>query len=312
MKGTRILRGERTASDPAAGADRIREIVAARARDVLEARRRVLRRCDGEAIHDLRVATRRLQSTLEIAADRLPDRARRRLDRRARRIRRTLGEQRNAWVLLGLLRKFRSVPDRGERKFVADLTRRLEHSAGSHTPKHRGRLPGIRKRVRALLRVSANGPGGAAAPEGGAMRGLVQAILRARADARDGDAESMHRLRIAVKRYRYALEVLSETGIPGLQPAIRAARSLQGDLGRLHDLDVLIEAVRRESRLPGATGFLRRIQRLRSRQVEGTLRRLAGFRPVFALPGGGGVRPHRAGGKRGPFPRENQAGRTAA
>jgi len=293
-------------------ADRTRAIVAARGRDVLKARRRVLRRGDGEAIHDLRVATRRLQATLEIVRDRLPERPRKRLDRRARALRRRLGAARNTWVLCGLLGKFRLVPRRDERAFVADLARRLEGSAGSSPPRQRRSLPGIRKRIRTLLQGIPRRVAGPGTPAGDAMRGLVQAVLRARTDTQDGDPEAMHRLRIAIKRYRYALEALTEAGTPGLRPAIHAARSLQSDLGSLHDLDVLIEAVRRDLHVPGAGAFLRRILQRRARQAEATLRRLAGFRPLYAPPAGGGLRPPRVRGRRGLRPRELQAGGTAA
>jgi len=312
VSGTRSPRGGRATKFPAATTDWPREIVAARGRDVVKARRRVLRRGDGEAIHDLRVATRRLQATLEIAGDRLPDRPGRRLDRRARTLRRRLGAARNTWVLFGLLGEFRSVPGREERKFVADLARRLERAAGSRPSKERRSLPGIRKRIRALLREMAHGSPGSAAPAGDAMGGLVRAVLRARTDTRDGDPEAMHRLRIAIKRYRYALEALTEAGASGLQPAIHAARSLQSDLGSLHDLDVLIEVVRRNAHVPGAGGLLRRILRRRAGQAEATLRRLAGFRPAFAAPSGSGDRPGRIAVRRGSPPREAQTGWTAA
>ncbi len=312
MSGTRSPRGGRATKFPAATTDWTREIVAARGRDVVKARRRVLRRGDGEAIHDLRVATRRLQATLEIVGGRLPDRPRRRLDRRARTLRRRLGTARNTWVLLGLLGEFRSVPGREERKFVAGLARRLARAAGARPSQERRSLPGIRKRIRTLLREIAHSSPGSAAPAGDAMGGLVRAVLRARAETRGGDPEAMHRLRIAIKRYRYALEALTEAGAPGLRPAIQAARSLQSDLGSLHDLDVLIEVVRRNAHLPGAGGFLSHLQRRRHRQAEKSLRRLARIRPVFAAPTGSGDRPGRVVARRGSPPRQAQTGWTAA
>jgi CHAD domain-containing protein len=312
---TKNTGGGRPTSGAGATADRTREIVAARGRDVIKARRRVLRKGDGEAIHDLRVATRRLQATLAIVGDRLPDRPRRRLDRRARTLRRRLGSERNTWVLIGLLEEFRSLPGREERRFVADLIRRLEHSTRARTRKEPRSLPGIRKRFRTLLRGMAPVSGSLAAPAApaeAAMRELVGAVLSARAGTRDGDPESMHRLRIVIKRYRYALEVLTEAGAPGLRPAILSARSLQGDLGSLHDLDVLIEAVRRDSHVPGADIFLRRILRRRSRQSATTLRRLAAFHPAFEPPATREGRARRAVGRRTPAPREFRPGITAA
>src|SRR2546426_11374459 len=72
-------------------------------------------------------------------------------------------------VLFGLLGEFRSVPGREERKFVADLARRLERAAGSRPSKERRCLPGIRKRIRTLLREIPHSSPGSAATAGDAM-----------------------------------------------------------------------------------------------------------------------------------------------
>jgi CHAD domain-containing protein len=121
---------------------------------------------------------------------------------------------------------------------------------------------------------------GASAPAGAALPGRAEAVVRAGSLTQGGDPESMHRLRIAVKRYRYVLEVLAEAGEPVTRSAIGEARALQRELGRLHDLDVLIEWVRAAASLPAAGAFLRRMLNRRSRQAERTLRRLAAFRPA--------------------------------
>src|SRR5262245_59524621 len=114
------------ATVPSVYARRTLKIVGARGRDVLKARRCVQRRGDGEAIHDLRVATRRLQAALEFAGDRLPERPRQRLERRARSLRRSLGEVRNARVLLGLLKRGRRQLGDAEASFASRLASRLE------------------------------------------------------------------------------------------------------------------------------------------------------------------------------------------
>jgi len=264
------------------GADRARPIIEARGAAVVAARRRVVRRGSGAAIHDLRVATRRLQAALEVFGPRLPERPRRRLDRRARRIRRQLGPVRNSRVLRAMLRRLRVRPDSDESRFVAGLVRRLDRPAGAKGGADRRALPGIGKRVRALLRGMRGNPEGIAAPAGAALPGRAEAVARAASTAGEGDPESMHRLRIAVKRYRYVLEVLAETGAPSLEPSIRGAREVQRELGRLHDLDVLIEWVRDAVHVPAAAAFLRRLLSLRSRQAERTLRRLARFHPAGA------------------------------
>jgi CHAD domain-containing protein len=270
----------------------VRKILSARGRDVIAARKRVLRRGDGKSIHVLRVATRRLQASLEIFASSLPDETRGRLDRRARKIRRGLGARRNAWVLRRLLARFRAGAEPAEKKFMDGLAHRLKGAAGSAGPLDRGALPGIRGRMKALLRGMARR---ATPPATTVLRGRVDAVLRGRRTTAGGGAAAMHRLRISIKRYRYALEVLAEAGVAGLDRAIGEARDLQRELGRLHDLDVLIEVVSRNSQAPGARIFLRRVLRRRNRQAGRALRTLDGFRPAGATGTGRGGRPRRAG-----------------
>ena len=255
-------------------------IIEARGADVVEARRRVLKRGSGAAIHDLRVATRRLQAALEVFGPRLPERPRRRLDRRARLIRRRLGPARNTRVLKTMLRRLRVRPHSDESRLVAGMLRRLDRQDRGNGGAGRPPLPGIRKRLRALLRGAAGWPGGPAAPAGAALPGRVEAVALAASMAGDGDPESMHRLRIAVKRYRYVLEIPGEAGDRSVESSIRAARDVQRALGRLHDLDVLIEWVRDGVHAPAAAAFLRRLLRLRGRQVVRAQRRLARFHPA--------------------------------
>ncbi|HXH28041.1 MAG TPA: CHAD domain-containing protein, partial [Candidatus Polarisedimenticolia bacterium] len=52
----------------------VRALVERRTAEVLRAHRRVWRGLGGEAVHDLRVASRRLQETLDLLAPALPER----------------------------------------------------------------------------------------------------------------------------------------------------------------------------------------------------------------------------------------------
>lgn len=59
-------------------------------------------------------------------------------------------------------------------------------------------------------------------------------------------AEAQHNLRIAAKRLRYVLELTGPCFGPEAEAARKAAKTLQGVLGDLHDCDVM---------LPGAAGI---------------------------------------------------------
>jgi CHAD domain-containing protein len=56
--------------------------------------------------------------------------------------------------------------------------------------------------------------------------------------------ERLHHVRIAVKKLRYAAELSGEIAGERLTPDIRSLRRAQDTLGRLHDVQVLIERVR--------------------------------------------------------------------
>jgi CHAD domain-containing protein len=56
--------------------------------------------------------------------------------------------------------------------------------------------------------------------------------------------ERLHHVRIAIKKFRYALEVAGEAAGTKRSPDIRALQRQQDTLGRLHDVQVLVERVR--------------------------------------------------------------------
>jgi CHAD domain-containing protein len=266
---------------------RLRPFLTKRAAAVLRPRRRVRDRGDPEAVHDLRVATRRLQEALRFSEPFLPRPAVDRVARRARGIRRSLGAVRDADVLFRLLRRLARRLERGERRLALGIAARLseEAEAARRAADRRGGLPvpGIRKRLQALLKAARPVPVAVSA------RGRQVALERlARAArllprARRGDPDGLHAFRIAVKRYRYGLEILDEAGARGLRALIREARDLQRALGRVHDLDVLTALIAEGGDGRGAAGARRRLLRRLAAERGAALRalgvRLDRFRP---------------------------------
>jgi CHAD domain-containing protein len=229
---------------------RARRIVARRSRHLLATRQDVVRRGDPAAIHDLRVATRRLQEALDLFAPVFPGRERRRLRRRARRVRRHLAALRDADVIAELAASFPEArPILGG---LAPAPRALR--ARSRSRQGGVEVPGIRKRVASFVRAAAashealpllaEDQGRAAAVEALGFRATrVQTIQAALRIDRE---EETHALRIAVKRYRYTLELLDEAGLARPGAALEEARQVQEALGKVHDLDVMIHLMRRQ------------------------------------------------------------------
>ena len=60
-----------------------------------------------------------------------------------------------------------------------------------------------------------------------------------------------HRVRVAIKKFRYALEVASETGLWRAETALKDLRRLQNMLGDVHDLQMLANTIVELTPVPG-------------------------------------------------------------
>ena len=232
----------------------IERLLRQRATTLLRRRNQVKKDGDEEAIHDLRVATRRLQEVLDLFEPVLPDKERKRARRRARRIRHDFAEVRDADVLHGLVRGMRAGAKAEEKAAIAPLEKRLRLEAGRLRSKLSGgdhgvpRVAGIRKRLEALLHRLHAHPAEPSDVARAARVGLARRareLERARKGAATGRPLQAHQLRVAVKRWRYALEILDASSLGPFTGAIETARRVQEKLGALHDLDVLIVLVGR-------------------------------------------------------------------
>ena len=244
-------------------------------REVIRQRDRVLRRGGVESVHDLRVASRRLQEILEFLAPYLPDVPRRKLHRRARRVRRTLGQIRNADVMVALASELmQGIPAKQRHVFRPVLSRLQDQASqlrGTTIRSDGNLVPGIRKRVERLLRDL---PRLEVDPFPSRTETILSERLRALATslsaARRESPATMHRLRISVKRYRYSLEIAEKMGQPEVLQDIEEARHLQGVLGRLHDLDVLLGLLRKAGPSPAVKTLVLRLRNDRRKQIERT------------------------------------------
>jgi CHAD domain-containing protein len=255
-------------------------IVARRSRHLLATRKDAVGRGDPDSIHDLRVATRRLQEALDLFAPVLPTREGRRLRRRARQMRRHLAALRDADVIAGLASGFPEARQLLRTLALAPRALRARSVARAGGV----RVPGVRKRAAALARACATRRD--PLPLLTEERAQEQAItaLRRRADRiqsirnrlRIEHAEEAHVLRVAVKRYRYTLELLDEAGIAHPGPALQEARRVQEALGALHDLDMLIHLVERRRE---ARPWIAALRRKRRAAAAAARARLTAFHP---------------------------------
>jgi CHAD domain-containing protein len=200
---------------------------------------RARERVDDQAIHDVRVLLRRGESVLDVWRAAIGRRARARLLRRLKRLRRDLSAARDAEVLVETLRALlRSTPD-GEaaRGVLRDLEQRRERLRARAAKRCRAKR--VRKLSRRIRRAAGvMGESGTGAAE---LRAAAQVVERRRRRAHESIATlppepepgALHSARLRIKRWRYAEELLGM-----VQEAGRAA-DWQDRLGALHDLMVL-------------------------------------------------------------------------
>jgi CHAD domain-containing protein len=202
-------------------------------------------RADPEALHDFRVALRRLRSTLRSYRDaglRVPKRDRRVM----RRIARRTNAGRDAEVQLAWLGKQAAGLSPRERVGLRWLTERLGERLQSEfadtVAAVRSGIPKVDRKLRRRLehyrpRLPVGGPGeppfGTAAREAveSAAGRLASALQEVHTAADDAEA---HAARIAAKRLRYTLEPLVAWLKEGHE-LVRLLKALQDGLGELHD-----------------------------------------------------------------------------
>ncbi len=232
---------------------------------------RVLGRADDEAIHDMRVALRRLRVVLKLAR---PIFGRFHVDaiRAAMtRVHRASGALRDEEVLRETLTGL-GIEDWGWSEWLE--RRRAREDSLRRIIEQRLRAGGLRQPVR-MLRALLSLPVAT-------KRRTTLSVFARKAAARasrdvdelrgaptDDDA-ALHRLRIAYKRLRYTSEIL-EPGLPHDVAALaKPAADFQKVLGTVHDLHVAASVVTRARSLDDAVkaDALRRIAQNRARAIE--------------------------------------------
>ncbi len=260
-------------------------IVARQVRGLLAYEKAARRGDDPEAVHQMRVQTRRLRAASALFAGvlRAPRRAR---ASRLQWLARGLGRVRDLDVIVALLED-RHLPELGgaEAARLEDLLAALKERRWRAQKKLGARLAGGRwEKLKAALGEWARHPrfAGRGHEDAVAARYLTDVIHRDanRVSARRGMTErvptaaDLHRLRIAVKRLRYVLDFHAETCGLAFDAERRLTRQLQDCLGEIHDHDLLLgwfgEAAGTEA--PGHGGAAgRRRGRTPKPPVEATL-----------------------------------------
>jgi len=209
-------------------------------------------RAGEEALHDFRVAVRRLRSLVRALRPSLAGTVERKHERRLKAIADATSEARDAEVQIAWLATERPRLSPRDAPAVDWLVERLAQRQRAGYDEASGDLSGrFRKLARRLVRVLARPDEGPREPGGRASLGEVLAeTVRTLAtdlfsglDAVSGpfDVHRAHAARIAAKRLRYALEPLRGNARADSAAAVGHLKELQDILGELHDAHVLGE-----------------------------------------------------------------------
>lgn len=268
QRGLALLRHARWALDgytplPAL----VRHVVRRRLRDLLWAQRLVLEKGDADAIHDMRVATRRIRTTLQAfeGAEVFDDKPLRSLRKRLGAVADLLGETRDLDIFLKRVREWVGSDLERERDLeplrdslaarrLTDyerLTQRL------NTRKHARLVADLER----FTCAPAHPPQGLACPLtrdyiGSVLWPRYERVLRYETVIADARPPTLHQLRITCKRLRYALEIFAAPLGDSVAPVRKALVAAQSHLGDVQDLTVALKRVARLSQANPANAGL--------------------------------------------------------
>jgi CHAD domain-containing protein len=209
---------------------------------------------DPEAVHGLRVATRRASAALRLFAGLLPRRRARRLGERLKEVRRAANDARDDDVLLVHLGR----DGAGDSLWLEELRAHRARAGGPIVAafERLGRHGRFRRRTDKLLRRVGRHAPDADLPFGDWARASLRPVVARffAADRSDGsDPSALHSFRIRGKELRYAMEVLAGA-FPAdfrgtLYPEVEA---LQTQLGEINDRVTALARLRDRLRDTGA------------------------------------------------------------
>jgi CHAD domain-containing protein len=245
-------------------------------------------------VHRLRLATRRLQGLLELAAALLGPAAVVPLQRRLRRPFRRAGRVRDLQVAAALLRS--RGPGDGDATALAGILeaavdRPLHRLRRALRRRRRDRLAAELAVIAAALGRQGNTPP-ARRRQATAIRRRLAALAREARMAADAAVgapaapaapAALHRARLRLKRLRYALAAAD--GLAGLHagPAIAPLRTVQRTLGRAADLAVLLALVGDGATVAGA-GLVRALASDHAAARRDALAALAAWQDTAPMP----------------------------
>jgi CHAD domain-containing protein len=212
-----------------------------------------LKRCQEkyseEAVHDLRVATRRLISTLDLVVSIHPKANLRKARRVLKRQLDRFGPLRDVQVeLLAVDKMLATFPElQGFYTFLIRRERRLVQRLGAEIKKVK--TGKVKKAIRSAIKeidVLLATPESQQEKRAEALSVVEASFNRVveRKQAVDAaDSATIHRMRVAFKKFRYMVESLAPMLGRGTSKRLKAMNAFQGDMGDIQDAEVLLSSL---------------------------------------------------------------------
>ncbi|HZV82181.1 MAG TPA: CHAD domain-containing protein [Geobacteraceae bacterium] len=240
-----------------------------RGQEMFDCWEKVLQKFELDDIHDLRVASRRLREALMLYAPCFPSKPVSKLNSRIKKLTGMLGAIRNTDEALLFLESLPPIlPDPATRAVstLTDLLQSERTAEKNHLQSAMKQIDPASLRSRfekicnrpAIFAISARDPFMKVADF---LRDTLHereaSLLRFTAEAaHEENIAAQHRLRIAMKHFRYRLELASFFSPDRLNDLIREAKSYQELLGTMHDLDVFATMISERIASPDASAPL--------------------------------------------------------
>ena len=221
-----------------------------------------------KAVHDSRVETRRLLATIELLGAFVPEHELQKTRRALKRHLDTFAELRDTQMQLALVRKMgwaspaaRDFRDWLLRREVRCLRTTRKEVRRIKTKRVGRRIAAFAEEIRRWRRHAS--PARTLAQAGRAIDCAFAQVVRLRRRVKAADMATIHRTRVAFKRFRYMVEALpplsSATATARRHQAMRAYQAVMGDI---QDLEVLLAVLdkfaRQSDRNPAEVGRLKR------------------------------------------------------
>ena len=253
--------------------------------------RRALKECertardfDAESVHDLRVALRRSRTIADGLASVIPDKQLRAVKKASKNLFGALGTLRDIQVMEEWLRKLSPEDDAIKAKLSGELaTQEIQAKTAAARELAEFDTRKWRRWARSLSDKSRAIPVGGLVFEHLALQRWIEAREAQRHATRSPSRVAWHRVRIALKRFRYTVENFLPRQYAEWADELKRAQDLLGDV---HDLDVLRAALHRLAHVLDANlleMWFAKIDAARAEQLNAYRARTKGRKSLWKL-----------------------------